>query len=201
MGRDLQERSQWLARNVLPHEHLLRAKLRDIRIHDLDMEDVIQETYTRMLSVESLETIRFPKQYALQTARAIVFDHIRHSRVVSIAYSGSLDALDVAEPEVGAEQRVEFQQEVLAVNRALARLPKLWREVLILRRVEGLSQKEVSSRLGISERTVEKYVGNGARLLARVFSRGGKGPTRTSNTTNQTAGNVGFGHADDQPGH
>jgi RNA polymerase sigma factor (sigma-70 family) len=174
MGRDLQERSQWLARHVLPHEGLLRARLRDLSVYGLDVEDVIQETYTRMLSVGSLEAIRYPKQYALLTARAIVIDHIRHSRVVSIALSGSLDTLDIAEPDVGAEQRVEFQQEVLIVNRAIQLLPKLWREVLLLRRVEGLSQREVAGKLGISERTVEKYLGNGARLLARILAQGGQ---------------------------
>jgi RNA polymerase sigma factor (sigma-70 family) len=181
MGRDLLKRSQWLARQVLPHEGLLRAKLRGLSIYGLDVEDVIQETYSRMLSVESLESIRYPKQYALLTARAIIVDHIRHSRVVSIALSGSLETLEVPEPDVGAEQRVEFQQEVFAVNQALQQLPRLWREVLLLRRVEELSQKEVARRLGISERTVEKYLGNGARLLARVFAQGGKRHHRSSN--------------------
>lgn len=196
MGWKLQERSRWLAQNVLPHEGLLRSQLRNVHIYNLDIEDVIQETYTRMLSVEALETIRYPKQYALQTARAIIVDHVRHSRVVSIIAGGSLEALDIPEPAAGAEQRMEFQQEVVAVNRALSRLPRLWREVLILRRIDGLSQKEVAGRLGISERTVEKYLGNGARLLARVFSHGGKWRARTSNTEEEVdIRNV------DQPGH
>jgi RNA polymerase sigma-70 factor (ECF subfamily) len=35
-----------------------------------------------------------------------------------------------------------------------------------LRRVEELSQKEVARRLGISEKTVEKHIAKGMRLLA-----------------------------------
>lgn len=180
MGLEHLERSRWLARNVLPHEGLLRAKLQGLSVYGLDIEDVIQETYTRMLSVSSLETIRYPKQYALLTAKSVIVDHIRHSRVVSIALSGSLDTLEVPSPDVSAEQRVVFQQEVQAVNQALQRLPKMWRDVLVLRRIEGLSQKEVAGKLGISERTVEKYLGNGARLLARFLSLGGKKQVRTS---------------------
>jgi len=174
MGRDLRDRSRWLARNVLPFEGLLRAKLRAIRVYDLDIDDVIQETYSRMLSIEALDSIRYPKQYALLTARAIVIDHIRHTRVVSIISSETLEVLDVPEPEPSVEKRLEFQEELVAVNRALSRLPKLWREILILRRVEHLPQKDVARRLGISERTVEKYLAKGARLLARIIAQGGK---------------------------
>ncbi|WP_449446652.1 sigma factor-like helix-turn-helix DNA-binding protein [Thermomonas brevis] len=35
-----------------------------------------------------------------------------------------------------------------------------------LRRVEELSQKDVALRLGISEKTVEKHIAKGMRLLA-----------------------------------
>jgi RNA polymerase sigma factor (sigma-70 family) len=197
MGADLQERSRWLARHVLPHEGLLRARLRGLSVYGLDVEDVIQETYTRMLSVPTLETIRYPKQYALMTAKSIIVDHVRRSRVVSITLSGSLETLDVPEPEVSAEQRVVFQQEVIAVNQALQRLPKLWREILVLRRIDGLSQKDVANKLSISERTVEKYLGNGARLLARIFAQGGKGIARSSNTLKEDH----HANADDLLGH
>jgi RNA polymerase sigma-70 factor (ECF subfamily) len=54
------------------------------------------------------------------------------------------------------------------------------RETLILRRMEGLSQKEVAQRLKISEKTVEKYMANGVRLLIKIFGRGGKSRAYTS---------------------
>ena len=49
---------------------------------------------------------------------------------------------------------------------AFDRLPDRCREVVWLRRVEELSQKEVAMRLGISEKTVEKHIAKGMRLLA-----------------------------------
>jgi RNA polymerase sigma factor (sigma-70 family) len=186
MSLDFRERGRWLARHVLPHEALIRAKLRDMSLYGLDAEDVIQEMYAKFLTVESLEAIRFPRQYALVTARGIVVDHIRHSRVVSITLSGDLELLDVPEPEPNGEQRLEFRQEVQAVSAALDLLPKVCRETLILRRVEGLSQKEVARRLNISEKTVEKHLANGVRLLIKIFGRGGKPRTNTS-TERETA--------------
>jgi RNA polymerase sigma-70 factor (ECF subfamily) len=195
MSEDFRERGRWLARYVLPHEALIRAKLRDMSLYDLDVEDVIQEMYAKFLTLPSLESIRYPKQYALLTARGIVIDHVRHSRVVSITSTGNLETLDIAEPEATSEQRMEFQQEIQAVTAALQQLPKMCRETLILRRVEGLSQKEVARRLKISEKTVEKHMANGVRLLIKLFGRGGKIRANTS-TIEET---VSFKDAIDKP--
>ena len=180
MGHDLRDRSIWLARHVLPHEALLRAKLRAISIYDLDPEDIIQETYTRMLSVQSLETIRYPKQYALMTARAVIVDHMRQSRVVPIVSSDQFETFEVAEPSASIEQRLEIREEVIEVTAALQKLPKLCREILILRRVDGVSQREVAHRLAISEKTVEKHMTIGVRRLVKLFGRGGKTRLRPS---------------------
>ena len=186
MGHDLRDRSIWLAKHVLPHEPLLRAKLRTIPVYDLDVEDIIQETYTRMLSVPSLESIRYPKQYALLTSRAVIVDHMRQSRVVSIVSGDLFESLDIAEPSVSVERRLEIRDEVLEVADALARLPKLCREILILRRVEGISQRDVAKRLAISEKTVEKHMTTGVRRLVKLFGRGGKARPSPSYSQSQT---------------
>lgn len=178
---DFRERGRWLARNVLPHESLVRAKLLQIQAPDLDIDDVIQEMYAHILSVPSLETIRYPRQYAIQTAKAIVIDHIRHARVVSIISNDNLEKLDVAVPEVTVEERLEFQEEIKDVADALAQLPSACRETLILRRIEGLSQRETAKRLEISEKTVEKYMARGVLMLIKVFGHGGKSKIHTSN--------------------
>jgi len=181
MSQDYRERGRWLARNVLPHEALIRSKLGTLSFHGLDVEDVIQEMYARLLSQPSLEAIRYPRQYAIQTAKAIVIDHIRHMRVISITSSGSLEMLDTPVPEANTEERLEFQGEIVAVADALAQLPPMCRETLILRRMEGLSQREIAQRLKISEKTVEKHMANGVRLLIKIFGRGGKSRAHTSN--------------------
>jgi|SRR5579859_1502941 len=180
MTLDLRERGRWLARNVLPHEALLRAKLRNMCLYDLDIEDVIQETYARFMTHQALDTIRYPRQYALLTARAIIIDHVRHSRVVSITSSGNLELLEIPAPDINSEERIEFRQEVETVMAALNELPDACRETLILRRIEGLPQKEVAARLKISEKTVEKHMATGVRLLINLFGRGGKARAGTS---------------------
>jgi len=180
MGLDFRERGRWLARNVLPHEPLIRARLRPIYVQDLDIDDVIQEMYARILSVAALETIRYPLQYAILTAKSIIIDHIRHSKVVSIISSGSLEQLNIAFPEVNAEERMEFQEEIQDIANALAQLPTACRETLILRRIEGLSQRETAQRLKISEKTVEKHMARAVWMLIKLFGHGGKSKVGTS---------------------
>src|SRR5882757_1045968 len=150
MGQDFRERGRWLARNLLPYEPILRARLKHVYVHGLEIDDIIQETYARIVSLPSLETIRHPKQYAIQTATSIIIDHVRHSRVISITATGDLDNLDVVTLEPGPEEQLEFRQEIAEIAKALATLPEKCRETLILRRVEGLSQHETAQRLGIS---------------------------------------------------
>lgn len=201
MAQDFRERAQWLARNILPHEDLIRAKLHKRCVYDLDIEDVIQEMYTRLLSLPSLEAIRYPRQYAIRTALAVIIDHVRHIRVISITSYDNLEEFDTPAMDPGAEQRLEFQGEIKAVAAALAQLPPKCREVLILRRMEGLSQKEVAERLKITEKTVEKHMTNGIKYLLRIFGRGGKIRPCPSNKVEAMCVEDGSGERGDlQPG-
>lgn len=185
MTQDFRERGRWLARNLLPHEPLIRARLKRIYVHGLEIDDIIQETYARIVSLPSLDSIRQPRQYAIQTATSIIIDHVRHSRVISINSTGDLDHLDVVTPEPNPEEHLEFRQEIAEIAKALATLPEKCRETLILRRVEGLSQQETAQRLGISVKTVEKHMARGVLMLMALFGRGGKFRTHSSKPAEQ----------------
>jgi RNA polymerase sigma-70 factor (ECF subfamily) len=179
----MQQRTQWLANNVLPHEPLIRARLARVYMSDLDVDDVVQEMYARILSAPALEMVRYPRQYAIQTAKGIIIDHLRRSRVVSIISGESLEQLDVALPEVSAEDRLEFQGEIQEVANALAHIPETYRETLILRRVEGLSQRETAQRLGVTEKMAEYYLARSVMMLTKLFGRGGKPRARSSKSS------------------
>lgn len=174
MSLNMQERTEWLARNLLPHEPLVRKRLSRLSIPELDIDDVIQDMYARILCVPTLESIRYPRQYAIQTAKGIVIDYLRRSRVVAIDTCENLEALDVELPEASVEQRLGFRGEIQEVAAALAQLPEKCREILILRRVEGLSQRETAQRLGVTEKVVESQLARGVMVLVKLFGRGGK---------------------------
>jgi RNA polymerase sigma factor (sigma-70 family) len=52
---------------------------------------------------------------------------------------------------------------------ALERLPARWQEVVVMRKVQGLSLGKIVTRLGIAERTVSQHLTSGIAALANLF--------------------------------
>ncbi len=185
MRRLAGERAQWLARNIVPHEATIRAWLRT-RAAGLDVDDIIQEMYARIASIVSTDDIRDPRQYAMQTAFSILANQFRRARIVPIAAVADLDELGATAPEASAHTALEFREELRELELTLAELPERCRRAFLLRRVEGLSQREVAARLSISEKTVEKYMAQAVRLLIAVYGRGGKAGAKVSKSMRNT---------------
>lgn len=174
MLEQLRARAQWMERHLLPVEPRIRAWLNRKRVTGVDADDIIQEMYARVGSVDNVDEIRDPVLYAIKVAQSILLNRIRRSHIVSIASVGDLDDFDIPSPERSPEDEVAFRDEVYLVIRALRELPERTREVLLLRRVEGLSQRETAGRLKIAEKTVEKHMAQASLYLSAHFGRGGK---------------------------
>lgn len=179
------ERALWLARHVLPHEPALRAWLQNRRLAGLEIDDVVQETYARLISLDSVEGVRNPKTYAFQAAYSVLMTHLRRSRVVSFQTVADIDQLGATAEEPSPEHQVVDRDELQRLSEAIAALPTKVRDVFILRRVEGLSQRDVARRLGIPESTVEKNMSRGFHLLANLFSRGGNSTAGASKAASE----------------
>ena len=175
------ERAIWLGRQVLPHEPMLRAWLSRRRLGGLDVDDIIQETYSRLMTAESVHHVHDAKSYTFQVAGSVVIDHLRRMKVVSIASVPDLDTLDVVSEEPSPERQVIDRDELHRLAGTIARLPGRVREVFTLRRVYGLSQREVAEKMGIAESTVEKHMARGFLLLLEQFRDGGKQAAYPSN--------------------
>jgi RNA polymerase sigma factor (sigma-70 family) len=186
MRRLSSERARWLAQNVIPHERAIRAWLYR-RAYNIDVDDVIQEMYAKLAALETTDNIRSPRQYAARTAYSIIANQRRRSRVVPISSVGDLDELGLFSPDASPESQLEIRDELQELQTALAELPERCRQAFLMRRAEGLSQKEVAARLGVSEKSVEKYMAQGVRLLIEVFGRGGKSGAQLSNASRRPA--------------
>ena len=103
-------------------------------------------------------------------------DRARHARVVSIVPMGDFEPSHVLVDDVSPERWCGGRETLARLSDAFDRLPDRCREVVWLRRVEELSQKEVAMRLGISEKTVEKHIAKGMRLLADAMHTGADDP-------------------------
>jgi RNA polymerase sigma-70 factor (ECF subfamily) len=174
------ERAIWLGRQVLPHEPQLRAWLRRRNLGGLEIDDVVQETYTRLFQAESVAHVHDARNYAFQVAGSVVIDHLRRMKVVPIASVPGLDYLEVGSEEPSPERQVIDRDELTRLAEMIARLPGKVRDVFTLRRVHGLSQREVAQRLGLAESTVEKHMAKGFLIMSQFFGHGGNGPSHPS---------------------
>jgi RNA polymerase sigma factor (sigma-70 family) len=172
------DRALWLSRHVLPLEPALRAWLRSRRVAGLEIDDIVQETYARLIRARSVEGVRDVRTYTFQVAHSVVLSYVRRSRVVSFQALPDLESLGMASADPSPEQRTLDRDTLYHLHDAFSALPPRVREVLNLRRVEGLSQKEVARRLGISESTVEKHMSKGLYLLMRALTAPGEDVAR-----------------------
>jgi RNA polymerase sigma-70 factor (ECF subfamily) len=74
--------------------------------------------------------------------------------------------LNVIGEEIPADRELSARQELAQLKRALDALPPRCRQVLVLRKIEGLSQREVAMQMGITQATVEKQLAKAVRGLA-----------------------------------
>lgn len=191
------QRALWLSRQVLPHEAALRAWLSSRRLPGVEIDDVVQETYARLITAPAVEGIRNPKTYAFQTAWSVLMTHVRRERVVSFQAIADIDQLGLEADQPSPEQQTADRQELLRLAQAMDALPGKIRDVFRLRRIEGLSQKEVAARLGLAESTVEKHMKRGLTLLMHRLVHGG---IMRPGVSKQAGAGTSVGHAQGNSG-
>ena len=168
---------RWFAEQVLVHEEALLRYLQRCWPHRDEIHDLRQEIYARVYEAAGKALPQQPKAFLFASARHLLADRARRAKVVSIEPMGDFEPSHVLVDEVSPERWCGGRQALKRLTDAFDRLPDRCREVVWLRRVEALSQKDVALRLGISEKTVEKHIAKGMRLLAgQLF--GGDGALR-----------------------
>jgi len=132
----------------------------------VDAADLRNDIYIRVL--ESAEKLRptVPKAFLFSTARNLLIDLARRNRVVSIDLMEDLDFLNVLIDEMSPERHATGRQQLERLSQLFDRMPVKSREVFWLRRIEGLSQRDVAERLNLTEGAVEKHVHRSIRFLA-----------------------------------
>lgn len=157
--------------DVLVHRESLTGWLRS-RFPTLgDADNLVQESVTRVWRAISESTVRSPRALLYATAHNLAVDHVRRERVVRTQTVETLPELPTEEEAPSPADATARRQEIELLTQAIQALPDRCRQVLTLRKIYGLSQKEIAARLGIAEHTVEAQVANGMRRLARDLGR------------------------------
>jgi RNA polymerase sigma-70 factor (ECF subfamily) len=160
------EHVRWFTEEVQPHERSLRAYLQAAAPNPADVEDLLQESYLRLLRVRSSAPIQCVRALLFAIARNAVRDAVREKLANREIPSTEIDAFPVLDDSADVVDLVARRQEQALLAEAMRALPERCREVLILRKIHGLSQRDIAHKLGISENTVESLVSRGVRRCA-----------------------------------
>lgn len=134
-----------------------------------DLEDFRQEIYVELLEAAETRIPERTKPFVFATARNMLIDRVRREQIVPIDAVADMDAYGLATDEPGPDRSVIARDVLRKLHLALDRLPPRAREAVVLRRIEGLSRREIAERMGIAERTVADHIAHGMRVLANTL--------------------------------
>lgn len=155
----------WVALHILPEEPTVRAYLRRQGVPSHDIDDIVQEAYCRFANMACVDHIDRPGAYFLQTARNLWRDQLRRAAIIPFENITETARCLVMDETGNTEQLVAARQQLRMVERLLAVLPERCRRIFALKRIDGLSQKQIAQSLGVSESVVENDVQKALRLL------------------------------------
>ncbi len=163
---------KWFAAELAPHEPALRAYLHGLAAPS-DIDDLVQETYARLLRARERGPVAHPRGLLFATARNAARDLFRRRATANTIPIAEMDATRVFDVAPNAAETASRRQETDLLAAAIAELPPRCREILVLRKLENLSHREIAGRLGISVHTVEAQLTKALHRCEEFFARHG----------------------------
>lgn len=159
----------WFVLRVLPLESSLMRYLQGSCRNSAEAADLRQDVYANVIAAAQREIPTHTRAFVFTTAKNLLMSRLRHERIVSIDTVSDLDELGLAAEEPDQDRTLIAREELRRVREAIQKLPPRSREAVILRRIEGLSGREIAQRMGISESAVSRYVDNAIRTLSNLL--------------------------------
>jgi RNA polymerase sigma factor (sigma-70 family) len=168
-GMGAPEAKAWFVREVLPLEAALMQFLRHNWRNESDITDIRQDIYEHVYGAACQEIPQAAKAFVFATARNLLINRVRRERIVPIEAAGDFETLEMRSDEPAPDRKTIARDELRRLNEALDRLPNRCREAFIMRQVQGLSRREIATRMGIAEKTVKRHLNDAVRMLADIL--------------------------------
>jgi RNA polymerase sigma factor (sigma-70 family) len=169
------ERARWFTQDVHKHEAALRGYLHSA-FPSLDVDDVVQESYLKLLRARAAGHIASTKSYLFAVARNTALTIFHRRRIFSATPVNELPDSSVLMDEPDAAQRLAASERFELMSQAIAHLPERCREVMHLAALRGCSNAEIATTLGLSENTVRVHLARGIRRCADFLRKQGELP-------------------------
>jgi RNA polymerase sigma-70 factor (ECF subfamily) len=147
----------------------LRRYLARLLGNSAEAQDVAHDAYLRIYPADGKPAAERPEALLYVTARRLAINRLKR-RGISPFSREPLNTDLAAAAGPGVAQQVMARQELAQLEAAIAQLPEGCRAVLLLRKIDQLSHREIAARLGIAVSTVEKQHARALRLLRAALN-------------------------------
>jgi len=174
---------------VLPHLDAAYNLARWLLRNNSDAEDVVQDSYVRALRYFSSFRGGDARAWLLTIVRNASYQCLRKNRagLPVTEFDEEIHSLrvDAPDPEMALLKRADGHMLELAISQ----LPARFREVLVLRELEGLSYREIADIVGMPMGTVMSSLSRArARVRQTVLDLAKREPGREFCTTEPSVG-------------
>ncbi|PWB94557.1 RNA polymerase sigma factor [Methylosinus sporium] len=138
------------------------------RVGAQESEDIVQDIYLHALERVDIANLESPRAYLFRIAANLSVDAIRRDRIRSRFVEETAHAAPPPEQSPSGDA-IATLMEHQKLRAALARLQPLHREIFLLKRLEHLTSAEISARVGVSVRTVERHLARAIDEIRRDF--------------------------------
>jgi len=165
-GIGMPDLDEWFVREVLPLEAALTQFLHHNWRNKSEIPDLRQDIYIKVYRAAQKQLPDKPKAFLFTTARNHLITRIRDESVVPIEAIADPDTLSIAADVPGPDRSAIARDALRRLQSALDKLPPRCRQAVVLRKIEGLSVREIAERMGVAEKTVKNHLTEGVRVLA-----------------------------------
>lgn len=140
----------------------LRSRVRA----SVDVDDLAQETYLRLLRAPDLSIVHNPEAYLIRVASHVVAEWRQKNASVETLDPADYDQLsDHCTPELEIGARLSRRR----LGEALGQLPPLTRAVLLMRLRDDTAYKDIAHVIGITDRQVKRHLARGYDCLRKAL--------------------------------
>ena len=121
--------------------------------------DLAQDTFARILNArESVATLREPRAFLSTTARRLIIDQSRRKKIENAYLQELALTAQALEGFQSPEQILTTLEALEQIAFILEGMHEKARQAFVLYYLDGMTQCEIARQLGLSDRTVRKYL-------------------------------------------
>ncbi len=153
------------------YPRLRRAVTAYLAGSDVDPDDILQETFLK--AIRNLDGFRGQAgiySWLYSIARNLCIDEFRKQQNRSMITSVPVEEFELASDQFADEAE---REEILILRKAIAVLPVMFRDVVIMKAIEQMSYEEIADITGVNIQTLKNRMFRARKMLAESLKKMG----------------------------